>query len=102
MHFSNDFSSSPFGRDHLLKRSSIEFIPETPFHLSHTIVYSQDEFDFKSFRLTNKPVYITGSAPGAVECFCLFPDRIFKLDVARHEDEQQYRWFNIFNSNERL
>lgn len=106
-YFANDrmghtfvISSSPFGKDCLPKRSSIEFIPELPLHLSHTIVYSQDEHDIQAFRLTNKPVYITGSAPGGVECFCIIQDRIFKLDVARRlDDKAQYRWFDIFDSN---
>jgi hypothetical protein len=93
-------NSSPFRADRIPKRSSIEFIPEFPRHLSHAVVYSQDIYDVQSLRMTNKPVYITGSAPGGVECFLISPnfDQILKLDVARRKDGRLWRWFGISNA----
>jgi hypothetical protein len=93
-------NSSPFGLNRISKRSTIEFAPEFPRHPPHAVVYSKDESDVQSLQMTTKPLYITGSAPGGVECFLLHPDieHILKLDVARRqEDDKKFRWFDIFN-----
>ena len=105
-YFSNDgldhiflINSFPFEKNHLPKRSSVEFVPESPLQLPHAIIYSQDEANIQSFRITKRPVYVTGAAPGGVECFCLLPENILKLDVARHDryDNERYRWFDVFD-----
>lgn len=94
-------SSSPFGKDRLPKRSTIEFIPHNPVVSLHPVVYSRDSYSFSekaSIRTTTKPVYVTGIAPGGVECFLFsedFPSTLKKLDIFRRGDEKDFRWIDI-------
>lgn len=105
-YFANDrrthcfvISSSPFGTDKTPKRSTIELAPELPRHPSHLVIYSQDMNNIQSFRMTNRPIYITDSASGGVECFAITHEKtILKLDVYKREDNELYRWFDILQS----
>ena len=94
-------SSSPFGKDRLPKRSTIEFIPHNPVVDLHPVVYSRDSYlssEKASIRTTTKPVYVTGIAPGGVECFLFSEDSPFalkKLDIFRRDDGKNFRWIDI-------
>jgi beta-lactamase superfamily II metal-dependent hydrolase len=59
-------SSSPFGRDHLPKRSTLEMASLQPKHPSHPFIYYPDFAeigDKASLQMTTKPIYVTGAAP---------------------------------------
>lgn len=103
-YFSNDrkqhcfvVSSSPFGPDAIPKRSTLELAARIPTHLMHPFVYRQDNAKKYGFRMTTRPIYLTGVAPGGVECFVLSKGnpKIQKLDVYKRDDGKNFRWFDI-------
>ena len=103
-YFSNDKNphcfvvcSSPFGKDKIPKRSTLELAPHFPVHPIHPFIYRQDNAGGFGLRMTMRPIYLTGVAPGGVECFVLSKDapRIKKLDVYRRDDRENQRWIDI-------
>lgn len=90
-------SSSPFGTSAIPKRSTLELASRIPTHPMHPFLYRQDNDEKCGFRMTTRPIYLTGVAPGGVECFVLSKGnpKIQKLDVYKRDDGKNFRWFDI-------
>ena len=103
-YFSNDKNphcfvvcSSPFGKDKIPKRSTLELAPHSPVHPTHPFIYHQDNAEEFGLRMTTRPIYLTGVAPGGVECFVFSKSesKIKKLDVYQRDDDKSYRWIDV-------
>lgn len=100
-------SSSPFGGDNLPKRSTLEMGPLTPIHPMHPFLYGRDDYKKGtnkrvSMKITMKPIYVTGAAPGGVYCFKIserFEDKsIYMLNLYGQDSS----WFNVLDDYHEL
>lgn len=87
-------SSTPLVKNHLPKASTLEMIPNKPEQEIHPFLYATDNKDVQNgifdnlvhFRMTNKPVYLTGAEPQGVCAFALTKDHyLYKLDMCRRD-----------------
>lgn len=98
-------SSSPFGRDQLPKASTYDMTPPYPIHPLHYFMYSRDYLDMPGhvqLKLTNKPIYMTGAAPGGVFILMICNDsNSYILDLICNDmirpDSNLWRWILLPN-----
>lgn len=96
-------SSAPSVKNHFPKASTLEMIPNEPKQEIHPFLYASDNnFDYLHFRMTDKPVYLTGAEPQGVCAFALSKDHyLYKLDMCRRsfsDLENTSYWLPIANN----
>ncbi|MCR5224702.1 MAG: hypothetical protein K6C34_01335, partial [Alphaproteobacteria bacterium] len=88
-------NSSPFGPQHLPKKSTWELAPKVPVHPEHPFSFGHDNSETVSMKLTTKPIYVTGIAPCGMYCFRISDkfenDGIYMLNLFN----EPYSWFNV-------
>ncbi|GHU20857.1 hypothetical protein FACS189472_12910 [Alphaproteobacteria bacterium] len=87
-------SSSPFEQHNLPKESTLEMAPKNPSHPPHPFIYGDDYYDLKGnaeMKITNKPIYVTGSAPNGFYCLKVSQTdkNIYMLNF------YDRKWFNV-------